>query len=186
MNDTHYPDYDYTSRLLGTEFGHQQLSELHGLLVGLLVAGGYDQETWMTDILGTESTEHGSGIPGELVDLLTDLQRATVAQLGDPELGFQLFLPDDACRLRQRTEALAQWCQGFIYGVGVSELPDGWAKQSMNREFLEDLSAIAKAVSAQSDEQEETAFVELVEYIRVGVMLLRTELETCRRKVAMH
>jgi uncharacterized protein YgfB (UPF0149 family) len=186
MNEPLYPDYDYTSRLLGAEHSHQQLAEVHGMLVGLLVAGGYDQQTWLSEIVGTETTEHDSVLSEELVTLLSDLQLVTVTQLGDPELAFQLYLPDDACSLRERTEALAQWCQGFTYGVGLSDLPAGWTTQSTTQEFLEDVGAIANAVSTQSGEQEEAAFVELIEYVRVGVMLLRTDLEACRRKVAMH
>ena len=186
MNESLYPDYDYASRLLGAEHGHQQLSEAHGMLVGLLIAGGYDQQTWLSETFGIEPAELDSVLPSELIALLTDLQSATVIQLDDPELGFQLFLPDDACSLGERTEALALWCQGFVYGVGVSDLPAGWMIQSTSQEFLEDMVAIANAVSKQRGEQEEAAFAELVEYVRVGVMLLRTELETCRRKVAMH
>lgn len=186
MNDSHYPDYDFARQLLARENCQQQISEVHGMLTGLLVAGGFNSQTWTSEVIGTETGGQGDRATGELANLFTDLQRATAAQLSDPQLAFQLYLADDNCGLRERTETLAQWCQGFIYGVGVSGLAADWMKQSTNREFLEDVSAIANAVSAQSDDQGETAFVELVEYVRVGVMLLHTELEVSRRKVAMH
>ena len=49
-------------------------------------------------------------------DVLIALFDDAVKQLADPELGFQLLLPDETTSLHDRTEALANWCEGYLYG----------------------------------------------------------------------
>ncbi len=51
--------------------------------------------------------------PGSALD---GLRRATVAQLGDGEFSFELLLGDDDLPLRQRAQALFDWCRSFLGG----------------------------------------------------------------------
>src|SRR2546430_3051332 len=37
---------------------------------------------------------------------------------------FELLLPEDGQSIDTRTAALAQWCQGFLYGLGAGAIPD--------------------------------------------------------------
>tara|TARA_Y100000590_G_scaffold244993_1_gene275355 strand:- start:868 stop:1416 length:549 start_codon:yes stop_codon:yes gene_type:complete len=91
---------------------------------------------------------------------------------------FEPLLPNDSEPIEYRALGLASWCQGFVdgYGMSVAELEieidklgDGEAA-----EIIEDFAQISTLDSNSiSDEQdEEIAFMELVEYVRVSVQLL--------------
>ena len=91
---------------------------------------------------------------------------------------FDPLLPSDSEPIEYRALGLASWCQGFVdgYGMSVAELEikmdrlgDGEAA-----EIIEDFAQISTLDSNSiSDEQdEEIAFMELVEYVRVSVQLL--------------
>lgn len=140
-------------------------AEAHGLLCGLLaLAVPSARDVWLERAVG------GKQAPAPL-DALCD---ETARELDDVELGLELLLPgDDEADLGERTEALAQWCAGFASGAGLAgrraaDLP------AESREFLEDVTRIAQAEVA-SDEDDEAAFAEVVEYVRMGVLLTRTE-----------
>lgn len=110
--------------------------------------------------------------PPELLGTLCD---ETLRQLDDPGFEFELLLPDDDAELATRTRALAEWCDGFVFGVGAgghraADLPE------QSAEFLRDAMRIARADADEAGgETDEAALVELTEYVRVGVMLTRTE-----------
>ncbi|MDX1610341.1 MAG: UPF0149 family protein [Halofilum sp. (in: g-proteobacteria)] len=141
-------------------------SGCHGLLCGLLAMHVPEPRTEFARLaLDAEA-------PPELLGTLCD---ETLRQLDDPGFDFQLLLPDDEADLATRTRALADWCDGFVFGVGASgrrasDLPE------QSAEFLNDAMRIAEAdVDAAGGETDEAALAELTEYVRVGVMLIRTE-----------
>jgi hypothetical protein len=92
-------------------------------------------------------------------------------------------LPDDEQPLGERTNSLAHWCTGFLAGLGVGgPMPDLSAEAA---EALQDLQQIAMAgflaqaddaADGAEDEVNETAFFEIVEYVRVVTLILREEL----------
>ncbi|MGH8322977.1 MAG: UPF0149 family protein, partial [Steroidobacteraceae bacterium] len=98
------------------------------------------------------------------------------------EMEFDLLLPEDAASLDTRTVALAQWCQGFLYGLGGSAIQDASGLPGEVGEIVRDLSEITRAGGdgGQSVEANESAYVELVEFVRVGVQLVFEELGPLR------
>ena len=140
-------------------------AEAHGVLCGLLaLAAPAARSVWLERAAGTE----------EAVPPLDALYDETLRQLDDAAFGLELLLPDDErFGLAGRTEALANWCTGFASGAGLA----GRAEADLpaeSREFLGDLTRIARAEVA-SEEDDEAAFAEVVEYVRMGVLLTRTE-----------
>lgn len=128
------------------------------------------------------------------------------AALIDSSLAYQLYLPDDSVPLTLRTDALAAWCGGFVSGIGVYEdwlagapsvsagvmnagpssdsAAETLADQDKElREAIADLSQIAKASleNEKSDgsgsEEEEQAYAEIVEYVRVVVQLIQNAMQ---------
>ena len=89
-------------------------------------------------------------------------------------MAFTPLLPDDETDINLRAEALGRWCQGFLYGMAVRGLKKFTDLPADVREILEDFSQIGRAAheSGDDDEQVEAAFVDLVEYSRVGVQLV--------------
>lgn len=138
----------------------------HGLACGLLAVHVPDARAQFARLaLDAER-------PPELLGTLFD---ETERQLDDAAFDFQLLLPDDGTDLASRTEALAEWCDGFVLGVGAGgrRAADLSAESA---EFLRDAMRIAGVDADEAGgETDEAALAELVEYIRVGVMLVRTE-----------
>ena len=113
----------------------------------------------------------------------------TLAQINDPSCDFQLFLPDDEEDLRERVEALTAWCQGFVYGLAVGGLSDIKDLPEDTMELIKDIIEISKAESdRESDptEEDEQAYVEIVEYIRTGTLLISEELQPLQTAQTIH
>jgi uncharacterized protein YgfB (UPF0149 family) len=98
--------------------------------------------------------------------------------LGSEDFGFQLLLPDDTAGLGARIEALASWCQGFLLGISHGGVSDIQALPGELPEIVEDFLNIARAENfeLENEEEDEAAYMELLEYVRVGVQLFWEEL----------
>jgi uncharacterized protein YgfB (UPF0149 family) len=100
------------------------------------------------------------------------------ADLLSNEMTFAPMLPPDEMPLSHRVEALAGWCEGFLYGMGSRRSIDVRQFSEEAQETLRDFSEFTQAgFDASGDkEAEEAAYAELVEYVRVGAQLLFLEL----------
>lgn len=144
-------------------------AESHGLLCGLLCMRAEDARGLWTR--RTFDDETAGDPPPAPLDRLYD---ETLQQLDDTSFDFQLLLPDDdELDLAGRTAALADWCNGFAFGVAASGR-DADRLPEESREFLYDVARIAQAEAA-AEEDDEAAFAEVTEYVRMGALLTRTE-----------
>jgi len=171
------PDYDYIQQLLLQERSLADAAEAHGTLAGCLCAvQGYRLEDWLREIL-----PEGRAAPGTTA-ALEELFTATTAALLQPDMEFELLLPADEQPIEVRTAALAQWCQGFLYGLGAGAVPDVSELPGEVGEVVRDFIEISRAGvdSTQDEESNEAAYAELVEFVRVGVQLLYEELGVLR------
>ena len=175
------PDYDYIQQLLLQERSLADAAEAHGTLAGCLCAvQGYRLEDWLREIL-----PEGRATPGTTA-ALEELFTATTAALLQPDMEFELLLPADEQPIEVRTAALAQWCQGFLYGLGAGAVPDVSELPGEVGEVVRDFIEISRAGvdSTQDEESNEAAYAELVEFVRVGVQLLYEELGVLRPPAA--
>jgi len=172
--------YSYTelNRRLQEAGAESGASEAHGLLCGILAAGGRMQaSTWLEYLLGEGNTLSVSA--QECSDLLTGLHADILGKLNDEAFGFSLLLPPDEMSLPLRTRALSEWCGGFLYGLALggfradSDLPE------IVREVMQDFYEISHAgfTSDPLDEGDEVAYAEIGEYVRISVLLLHDELQ---------
>ena len=99
-------------------------------------------------------------------------------QLQGADFSYELLLPADDEPLQRRVLALAQWCQGFYLGLGVSGINQLEKLPEDSREVVSDMTEIARMENydEQPGEEDEGAYAELVEYLRVGVLLIFEEL----------
>jgi hypothetical protein len=90
-----------------------------------------------------------------------------------------LLLPADDELLSSRTEALSQWCAGFLFGLALGGFREEVAMPDNVSEVMKDFSEISRAgfTSDATDEADEAAYMEIVEYVRMGVLLLYEELQ---------
>lgn len=151
-------------------------SDLHGSLTGFLCAGGHaDSRDWLTALqLETDKTAAAAvANAGPLQQLYLECS----AWLDDPDLRFEPLLPATDTPVDVRADALVEWCRGFIGGIGLAGMADAGGLSSDGAEILRDFNTIAASHFEYSDnEEDESALAEVIEFIRVGVLLLHTEL----------
>jgi len=95
--------------------------------------------------------------------------------MASDEFIFDLFLPDEQDPVNQRGFAIMQWCQGFLFGMGRIETSSEWPGDV--GEILKDIVEFTKLDTDIDDEDEaESALMEIQEYLRASVMLIRSEL----------
>lgn len=149
--------------------------EVHGVVTGLVCngTGAFDSNDAMA--LLANPSQYGS--QPRLLDLVRDMIGSVHHSLHEAGHEFELLLPGEDADIASQTEAIADWCQGFVLGLlqgGHSSLENfpGDAKEA-----VEDILAIAQAESGGEDiETEQRALVELEEYLRVSVQLIFEEL----------
>ena len=167
-------------------------AESHGALCGMLCArGSTDLSEWMGHVLGEQ--EQGNVFLRDLANQLSELHQSTLGQMNDPYGGFQLLLPDDDDELDERTEALGDWCLGFVYGLAAGGISEESELPEDTRELLLDFIEISRAGTDvgeldddSDDEEDEQAFVEIVEYVRTGVLLINEELQPLQTSQIIH
>jgi uncharacterized protein len=172
-------DYNHVQQLLAEERSLAAAAEAHGTLAGCLcAAAGYRLEDWLHEIL-----PEGRAAPSATATL-RGLYSATADALLQPDMEFELLLPPDSEPIAARTAALAEWCQGFLYGLGAGAIPDVRALPGEVGEIVRDFVEITRAGvdEEQGEESNENAYAELVEFVRVGVQLLFEELAAVRRQ----
>lgn len=119
------------------------------------------------------------GAEGEALEVtLARLTDTTRSALEAPDFSFDLMLPTDEATLPVRAEALAQWCRGFLFGLGNSGLTEvGLGGEC--REVVSDMDKISQA-RAELSEGEEFALMEIIEYVRIGTLSVYQELRPLR------
>jgi len=170
-------DFAQLQRVLGDAQGLTEAAEAHGTLPGALcAANAYRLEDWLGEILPDGRTD-----PLTLESCRACFE-ATARALRDADMGFQVLLPDDDQPIDTRATALGQWCQGFLYGLGTSAIDDVTRLPGEVGEVVRDIAEITRiGVDArESLESNESAYAELVEFVRVGVQLLFEELTPWR------
>src|SRR5262245_59418234 len=169
--------YTEIQRVLADERSMTDAAEAHGTLVGALCTlATYRFEDWLQEILpdGRPHSETSGALHG--------LYFVTSETLAAHELEFQPLLPADAQPLDERTAALAQWCVGFLYGLGSGSIQDLKTLPGEVGEIVHDFDEITRVGVDDGDsaEHNESAYAELVEFVRVGVQLVFEELEALR------
>src|SRR6202011_5113035 len=87
-------------------------------------------------------------------ETLRELYVDTAGALEGPEMEFELLLPEDEQPIDARTAALAQWCQGFLYGLGTSVVKEESGLPGVIGEIGRDLTEITHvAVDAEQTDE---------------------------------
>jgi uncharacterized protein YgfB (UPF0149 family) len=172
------PDFDELARALRALNAGLGAADLHGSLCGYLCAGGQAAQPFLEAVSLQELLQ--AGADEQARSAVSRLFRATGADLDDDQFRFEPLLPSSDCPVAERTDALLQWCKGFVGGLGLGGFADESRLSVDGREVLRDLLEIARShVDHDSDEEvDETALAELIEFARVGAMLLREDLRS--------
>ncbi|MCF6209790.1 MAG: UPF0149 family protein [Gammaproteobacteria bacterium] len=178
-------NYDALALVIHKLGAQQEPAELHGTLTGLLCANGNaEADIWLQNLF--PKVPSGDLLGDEAFGELKKLHETSREGLNAIDCEFRLLLPDDDSDLDQRVHALGEWCQGFLVGLSLGGISDFKALPEDAREIAEDIVEIARADSSYSfdgSEEDEHAYAELVEYLRVGVLLINEELQPSRAPV---
>jgi uncharacterized protein YgfB (UPF0149 family) len=175
--------YDEFERVLRDARAVPEPAEAHGTLAGALCSSrDYGLIEWLHEILPDDSPDEDA----LQSSVLQNVYDSMVRTLAGNEADFAPLLPDDEVPLSKRADALSSWCQGFLYGLGSGPASDPSKVSTEAGEIIRDFTEITH-VGVDADEQNEEneiAFAEVVEFVRVGVQLLFVELAPARGEEA--
>ena len=177
MQETLPCTYAELDRLLQAAAADSSAAEVHGVLCGMACAGCRGAgSVWLAHLLGENNTL--SAAAQDCSDALTGMQKAILRQFNDDAMGFTLLLPADDEPLAPRARALSQWCEGFLYGVALGGIRDDAPLPNDSAEILKDFYEISHAgfASGGTQDADEAAYQEIIEYVRMCVLLIYEEL----------
>ena len=146
-------------------------SELHGLLVGYLCGAGDSGKNRRESVYREWL---GGDVPTDLLELASGSVIENLDEYADFE--FRLLMPGDDAPIDERARAIALWCSGFLSGLGESgrNLDRGEGDAAEVRGDLARIAAMTEAVP--EGEENESDLAEIEEFIRVGVLLVFSEI----------
>ncbi len=147
-------------------------AEVHGIAVALLCLDPHaDANTWMDEVFAEDECL----LEDDKLMMMTIFEQ-TKERMESEQFVFELFLPDDEEPLDIRCTAIVQWCQGFLFGLGRADKETDWPDEVI--ETIKDIVEFTKLDTEvdDDDDEAENAFVEIQEYLRVAVMLIRSEI----------
>ncbi len=152
----------------------QDAAEFHGLMTGYLSANRQTTqskrlslfEEWLDTRLDSSAAEIPEQLYGATMDSLDEYS----------DFEFRILLPSDDKPITRRSCALSKWCAGFLSGFGSA---GRFEQADLSKEVSEafgDFSSIA-ALSDEVPEGEdnEADLMEIIEFVRISVLLIFTE-----------
>lgn len=149
--------------------------EMHGILSGLLVVDeAVSEGHFLACIMGDEQENPAT----TATEVLKKLHRDTRKLLGSDGIEFEPLLPDDEYALVERLNAASAWARGFIVGLAKQGVSANKIVSAEVSQFIHDLTEISNSeYEVEESEESELIYVELVEYLRMGALLLQEELQ---------
>lgn len=179
MQQTNIPSYASVAGALESVKSVVSISEAHGLLCGLLcgtTTKEIDGASWVQSLM--DSADPSKSFTKEHLEVLKELFDVTRYKLEEMDFDFELLLPDDNQELPKRAKELGQWCLGFMAGVGLSGIQ---LDQIQSEDSKDALGRISEISNIQYDmleirEEDESAYVEVVEFVRMAVIMIYADL----------
>lgn len=172
--DSELPSFKELSDILQKIQPHCHVSQIHGLLCGHICATVGDEiDLWNCVFPNVKKDRKAE-------EILKELYESTYHQLSEFSFEFTLLLPDDGVDINTRAEALGLWCQGFLTGLEQSDVAIQSVANPELKEALDDIIEIAQITFGDiaSNDEDESAYYELIEYVRLSVLLVFQELRT--------
>lgn len=184
--ETDYEALDTALRQAGSSWNAAQA---HGLMTARLAILGAGADT------GIVAPLFDGAVPGEAERsaaeaLLAAELNATRRALAERLSEFSPLLPDDGDPAERRTAAIAHWSEGFLHGLVASgERQSAVLRERLAAEpvadIIKDMLELTRATADEGEwqEEEEQAYAEVVEYLRVAAQLVYEELADTRPRI---
>ncbi|PLY14414.1 MAG: hypothetical protein C0631_11165 [Sedimenticola sp.] len=170
-------NYERVERQLASADVESSGAEVHGVLCGLLCCGRSDAlSLWYRELL--PDAADSDLLARECEASLRQLYNETKEAIDGPGLGFTPFLPDEEKSQKLRAAAVSEWCQGFLYGVGLAEISAQRQLSAETQEALHDFSEITRMDldALAGEDSDEDALIEITEFLWVAAMLVHSDL----------
>ncbi len=188
MNSGNPPSFDLVDGALRRIGAGGGAPEAHGSLCGLACfLGTQAGAVWVQGLVPADNLAPAA--QRSETGILGDLAAVTFAALAEGDMSFAPLLPPDDRPLSLRAAGLAEWCAGFMHGLGeaaghraASEALGG----DVTQEIMADFGEIARVTLGEEEGEleAETAYTELVEFVRVSVQLVFEELHIVRESLS--
>ncbi len=176
-------NYERINEALTRLHANMDSAECHGVLCGLLAVQDENTKShWLAHC--APEVEAGDLLAQEAVDILQSVYSRVLEQMKSPDFVFHLLLPDDETVLSERVGAFAHWCQGFLMGLSLGGIVDTAKLPGELPEFVHDLLEFTHAGDFDTDDlQDEQSWLDLSEYVRMGVLLFYQEIRDLKEAV---
>jgi len=168
------PSYNVLTKMIQKFQPTADAAQTHGLLCGYICAmTGATENIWDRIFPDVKKNK-------KVYELLQEVLETSYHLLSEFSFEFRLILPTDKTDINARAEALGLWCQGFLTGLELGYVPIEDREPGQVTEALDDIieiSEISFGEIAENDE-DESAYFELVEYVRLSVLMIYHELKT--------
>ncbi len=177
MSEKARPDYLTLASQLQSANLAVTPAELHGLLVGMLSGGlSVTDKSWQPLLF--DYTNDGMGWPSKVLKLAEVLFCDAVKELTGSGLHISMLLPNDDtdADLPEMADAVSEWVNHFISGLGLANAPVAKASADV-KEALKDLEEISKLGIDDDDSFEEQADLleQVIEHVKVCVLTIHVE-----------
>ena len=175
------PDYSDLAAALQRSNMPQCPAELHGFALGMAIAGVPEPlQVWQNEVYAEFDPD--DVLDNETRALLDRLFAAALVDGDAAQQGLTLFLPEGIAVDAKRLGAVRDWCQGFMFGIGLAGAGLDQRLTDDGRELLNDIGEITRVDTGdvENTAENQAALIEIEEYVREGVMLLRSELASTR------
>ena len=166
------PSYSDLTKALDSAESPFLAAQIHGYVCGLLCgSSGKMDNSWQNNFLKDKKDRTAR-------DILQQLSETSFHLISEFSFEFTLVLPDDKYDINVRTEALGSWCQGFLSGLTQCDVPLENREPGEMTDALTDILEITKVSfgDMEANEEDEMAYFELVEYVRLAVLMIFQEL----------
>lgn len=166
---------------------HINPSFAHGYWAGYICGGqSVSPKDWIKAIF--EKDDAWDELDPLLARFFLVVAEVTVAQLSDPHYSFQLLLAEDDDPMDERLACLCDWTRGFLKGFDAqAKIQPRPLLSDDAKEALSDLQEVTDLSATFNDaESEEQDYAEVVEYVRLAVLLLHNEMLNARSQGGEH
>jgi len=165
------PSYEQIENALNSVKSPYAVEDSHGMLCAMLIVNNSLQcARWLDEICTHGNTSNAANTSEK--DTLCALYDHTKQELNDTLLNFTLLVTEEDDSLSARVSSLKKWCDGFLFGLALAGVKDLTHVPEDSMEILQDITTISQAEEdEEEDEINEVAYMDIVEYVRMGVLL---------------
>ncbi|WED27071.1 YecA family protein [Vibrio sp. DW001] len=175
MSKTTLPDYVTIASGLQASSLSVTPAELHGLLVGMLSGGlSISDKSWQPLVF--DYTNDGMGWPDKALKYAESVLSLSIEELTGTDMELFMLLPDDDADLMEMADALSEWVNHFISGLGLVNVALRKAPKDI-KEALTDLEEISKLGIDENDDLVEQADLleQVIEHVKACVLTIHAE-----------